>query len=349
VAQQLAGLYAGNPQQTGIPGLPVDLPGLRDLAGQLTRTREGQVAQVPFHHPADLAHETMALAGRYADREVVARPDDPKERREFREQVLKGLKQQTDRLQAARQQALDQYRRQIELKPAAKDRFQAAVALHLTGEAIRLVKELPPLELEQAFGADLGPTYLKVIGLEVAVGRVEDATADLEGLKELFDRQAAGPQPPQGLAVGRAYLRAVEGQLLVLTGNYEAAGRELEATEGRAVTGAAPPTPADALPFSWPPVTVVPSFGNTAELGRFYRERVGMYFQGRQQVLAQQDREATFFFRRGYLALLEGDIEGARVRFRESRRPAIPAWEVPALALPVAPQYLEMIDAAARR
>jgi hypothetical protein len=76
---------------------------------------------------------------------------------------------------------------------------------------------------------------------------------------------------------------------------------------------------------------------------------VGLYQQIRQQIAVQSDREAAFFFRRGYLALLEGDIEGARVRFRESRRPAIAAWDIPELAPPVTPAYLMMIEAAAKK
>jgi hypothetical protein len=350
-AQELAGLYAGNffRQGGGVPGVPVDLPGLRDLAGMLARTQGGQVVQVPYQFPVDLAHEAMTQAGRYAEREIEVRPADPPQRREFREQVLKGLRQQADRLQAARQQATDQYRRDAELKPAAKDRFEAALRARLTGEAIRVVKELPAPDLEREFGPDLARKYLQVVGLETAVGRVEDAVGDLEGLKELFDKQAAQPQQPPAVAAGRAYLRAVEQQLLLLTGNYEAAGRELEATEGRAVATGPPPPPADVFPFGWPVVTAVPSLSNTVELGRFYQGRVSMYFQAREQVAGQQDREAAFYFRRGYLALLEGDVEGARVRFRESVRPAIPAWDLPALSPPASPGYLRMIDAAARR
>jgi hypothetical protein len=350
-AQELASLYAGNylRQGGGVPGVPVDLPGLRELAGTLVRTQGGQVVPVPFQFPVDLAHEAMAQAGRYAEREIEVRATDPPQRREFREQVLKGLKQQADRLQAARQQATDQYRRDAELKPAAKDRFESALRARLTGEAIRIVKELPGPDLEREFGPDLARKYLQVVGLETAVGRVEDAVGDLEGLKELFDKQASQPQPPQAVAVGRAYLRMVEQQLLLLTGNYEAAGRELEATEGRAVAAGPPPPPADLLPFGWPAVAAVPSLNTTVELGRFDQGRAAMYFQAREQVAAQQDREAAFFFRRGYLALLEGDVEGARVRFRESARPAVPAWDLPVLSPPVAPVYLRMIDAAGGR
>ncbi|QDU22572.1 hypothetical protein [Urbifossiella limnaea] len=349
VARQLAAIYSGNPQRNGgVPGLPVDLPGLSDLAAQSVQTQGGQVVKVPYHYPIDLAHEAVILAGRYADREVQARPED-KEGRERREQILKGLKAQADRLGAARQQAIDNFRRVSELKPAKKDQFDAAVSLRLTGAAIQMVKDLSEGEAQAEFGADLGRRYLQVVGLELAVGRVEDAAADLEGLRESFDKLAAAQPPVPGAAVNKAYLRMVESQLLVVTGNYDGAGRMLEETEGRVALLPAAPPPADALPFGWPAATVVPSLNTTTELGRFYQQRVGMYLQVRQNVLTQSDQQAAFFFRRGYLALLEGDIEGARLRFAASRRPPIPAWEIPELVPPVAPVYLRMIDAAAAK
>ncbi|MBN9518275.1 hypothetical protein J0H58_07105 [bacterium] len=346
VAQDLANLYAGNPQQTGgIPGLPVDLPAVRDLTAMVVRTQGGQTVQVPYHFPVDLAHEAMSLAGRYAERELTVGAEDAKERREFREQVLKGLKEQTDRLQAMRQQATDQYRRLAEIDPKPKARFEAALKSNLTGEAIRLVKEMPATDLEREFGPELPRRYLQVAALEMVVGRVEDATDDLSGLKELFDAKAAAPP----LAAARPYLSILELQLLVQTGNYEAAGRLLEVVDGRVASAGVPPAPGQVLPFGWPMTPAVPSLNGTIELGRFARERVGMFFAARQQVFNQIDREAAFFFRRGYLALLEGDIEGARVRFREARRPAAPAWDIPELVPPVAPAYLRLIEDAARR
>jgi hypothetical protein len=315
----------------------------------LIRTQGGQVVPVPFQFPVDLAHEAMAQAAWYAEREIEVRPTDPPQRREFREQVLKGLKQQADRLQAARQQATDQYRRDAELKPAAKDRFDAALRARLTGEAIRVVKELPGPDREREFGPDLARKYLQVVGLETAVGRVEDAAGDLEGLKDLFDKQAAQPQPPQAVALGRAYLRAVEQQLLLLTGNYEAAGRELEATEGAIVAPGSLPPGVGLPPPRWPAVAAVPSLNTTVGLALFGLDRQAEYGQVQQVVFAWKRRESEFFFRRGLLALLEGDVEGARVRFREAVRPAVPQWDVPEIGHAQAAQYLRMIDAVARR
>jgi len=347
VARQLAMLYAGNPQRNnGIPGTPVDLPGLRHLAAQFVATQGGEAVAVPFQFPIDLAHEAMILSGRYADREVTAGAEN-KEGRERREQILKGLKAQTERFGAARQQAIDNFRRVSELKPAVKDRVDAALQLRLTGEAIKLVKEEPNPQVE--FGKELGRRYLQVIGLELAVGRVEDAAADLEGVRQTFEAEATAAAPAPGAQANRAILRAVEGQLLVLTGNYEAAGRELEETEGKLVSGAAPmPPPDKSLLPGWPAVSVVQSLYTPVELLQYYH-RIDLYFQIRQEVIGRSDREAAFYFRRGWLALLEGDVEGARLRFRESQRPAIPAWQVPPFVLPATPHYLAMIEAAAKK
>jgi hypothetical protein len=349
VARQLATLYAGNPQRhNGIPGTPIDLPGLRELAAQLVPTQGGQVVPVPFHFPIDLAHDSMMLAGRYADREVLARAED-KDGRARREQILKGLKAETDKFGSARQQSIERYRQVSEISPGVKERLNSALQLRLTGEAIKLVKELPEADAQREFGKDLGKRYLQVIGLELAVGRVEDAAADLEGVRQTFEEQAASPNPPPGAQTDRLIFRLVQGQLLVLTGNYEAAGKELETTEGPLVSAPPPLPPSEVLPPGWPAVPVVPSLNTTIGLGMFYRERVGMYQRVRQDVIGKSDREAAFFFRRGWLALLAGEVEDARVRFRESRRPALPAWDVPELSPPATPLYLDMIDAAARR
>jgi hypothetical protein len=348
-AQELASLYAGNagnPQARGIPGIPVDLPGLRELTGMIVRGQGGQPVVVPYHYPVDLAHEAIALAMKYGERELAGRPDEPREVREYREQKLRGLKQQADRFQATRQQATDQYRRAAEQNPKAKARFELAVRANLTGEAIRLVKDTPGQDLEREFGADMPDVVLKVIALELVVGRAEDAAADAAELRLLFDRMSAQPPPPPGVGLLRGLLRRVDLQTRTATGDYETAGRELEAIDGGLVVPGSWPPGVRPPPPRWPAVSVVPSLDTTAWLAVFGIDREIEYAQFQQIVLQWKRQESEFFFRRGMLSLLEGDVDAARERFRASWRPPLTEWKLPAVQNVNAPFYLRLINAA---
>ena len=66
------------------------------------------------------------------------------------------------------------------------------------------------------------------------------------------------------------------------------------------------------------------------------------------EVLGAMQRDAEFFFRRGFMSLLEGDIPAAKERFRQSTRPP-PGWNIPTVRHPVAVEYLRLIEAAERK
>lgn len=369
IAHELAGRYLSPMKNGSFRGIRVDLPGIREMAGEAIAVQgnqlfrvplaavpslppQVQVVDAPFHLPIDLAHDTLVLAKRYAERELGGGgEDESKERKEFRDQVFRGLKEQTDRVQAARQKATEVYRLAAERQPKVKDRFYAALRANLTGEAITMLKGLGEGELSREFGPDAPQALIQLVALELAVGWAEEAAGDSAVVREELDR-AAGPsqaQAPPPIQAARGFLRVLDVQTALLVGDYETAGRELEATEGRGVGTGPPPSPEQVLVFTWPPTGALPTFGATVDLGLYFRSRVAQYQQARQAVLGQLDREATFFFRRGYLALLEGDVEGARVRFREASRPPQPAWDIPAVVLPAGPLYLRLIDQAARR
>jgi hypothetical protein len=80
-----------------------------------------------------------------------------------------------------------------------------------------------------------------------------------------------------------------------------------------------------------------------------YSVRQSSYYSVRHQLGLQRDSVRTFFFRRGYLSLLEGDIEGARARFEKVRQPAVPDWNLPEQTMPAAGLYLGFIEDARKK
>jgi hypothetical protein len=368
VAGLLANLYLGRQQQgLGFPGTRVDLPGVSELAGDLIVTDGKNVGRVPagiprppalqvidgpYHLALDVAHQTAKQSLDYAQRELAPRAGETKDQKDQRERILKSLKDQTDKLDGQVRGAIEKYRNAAPGQPKARDRFELLLRLNLTGKAIEAVHGRPTDDLQKEFGGPLeaAVVLLKVIALELAVGRVEDAAADAVATRAYFDQlveQKTAVQEIAQLAAGP--LRVLQQQILLLTGQHQAAGQELEATEGGAVARADPLPPAEVLPPTWPPVPAVPSLNTTIGLQFYYQHRQAMFAQARQGVIAQRDREAVFFFRRGLLALLEGDVDGARARFEAARRPPLPAWDVPDMVVPAAPVYLRLIQDAARR
>jgi hypothetical protein len=68
----------------------------------------------------------------------------------------------------------------------------------------------------------------------------------------------------------------------------------------------------------------------------------------RRNVEGAQTTESMFFFRRGLLSLIEGDIAGARKRFEQSRVPAVKDWDLPEKRNPQAERLLRLIGKAQR-
>jgi hypothetical protein len=60
-------------------------------------------------------------------------------------------------------------------------------------------------------------------------------------------------------------------------------------------------------------------------------------------VVATQARESEFFFRRGLLSLLEGDIAAAKKRFEQCTIPAVKEWNVPERRNMAAERLLRLI------
>ena len=75
----------------------------------------------------------------------------------------------------------------------------------------------------------------------------------------------------------------------------------------------------------------------------WYQLRLAAYDNGRRTVQGRQAGEGEFFFRRGMLSLIEGDIAGARKRFEQTTVPAIKDWDLPEFHQPEAQRLLRLI------
>jgi hypothetical protein len=71
-----------------------------------------------------------------------------------------------------------------------------------------------------------------------------------------------------------------------------------------------------------------------------------MFVDGRQQVATIRAQESEFFYRRGIIALIEGDIVGAKKRFEQTPLPAIKEWDLPAVRHADADRFLRLIELA---
>jgi len=384
VALRLSDLYLGQPLPGGqFPGIRLDsgvvgglvagdvlvtLPGLRDgprpqpprvvrlpFAPQLFQQlpKEAQILTargrfVPladldragegparFYLALDLAQQVLVRAGEYAAVELTAGDAGNRER------FFKGLDGRRKQVEKELQKAAEGYRAGAEKQPKVKDRYVFARHTGLVGEAIDMLKKA---DLSKEFGPEAPRVAVEMAALELAAGRLEDADADLAAIRAEFDKLP--PATPARPDEPRAILALLEYQKSLLAGDYAAAGAELEALEGKGVMPAPPPAPDVSVPVDWAEVVPFDAISGPVAVAFRMRVREVRVFQIRQQIAAQLEREVSFFFRRGLLSLLEGDVEAAKARFRATRRPPLPAWNLPAFANADAFEYLRLIEAA---
>lgn|GEM_PF-1201071 len=69
----------------------------------------------------------------------------------------------------------------------------------------------------------------------------------------------------------------------------------------------------------------------------------------RSQIVTQMESEASFFYRRGVLSLLEGDIPAAKRRFQQTVRKPPAGWDLSPVAVSEANSYLQAIQIAERK
>ena len=202
---------------------------------------------------------------------------------------------------------------------------------------------------------------VQMIALEMRVGRIEEAAADLDELAAAFEQPGRTGSDPQMVAHLRRVLRYLSFQKNVLIGNYPDAGTDLEDVEGPLVglgglqeevkRRGFDPRPFAALGAGWPVVTMLGAQSPLGVVALFWGgEMQARNFQGiRGTINRKMQADADFFFRRGFLALLEGDIPAARGRFQETTRPPPPGWNLPTVRHAMAGEYLRLIDAAEKK
>jgi hypothetical protein len=349
VALELAALYAGLLPNGQFRGIVIDLPVIGGLAGD-TVVQGGRRGRIPFLRALDLSRQAVLLAADYAAIELRRESEEVRKRELDR---IKAFQKQLDDVLRAPNERYTQFARQA---TNAGQRYQMAREAHLVGEAIRILLES---DIEKEFDKGAPQARLELVALLLCVGRVADAARELEALRAYEDlvRKMTGDQ--EELAQFRVLVRYLDYHKLVLEGNYAAAGAELEALDGR-VVGQNPlagvpkeltPAPYLALGMAWP---VLPMLGAESPLGVVARYGAGyaqqQRFLGTQNVIGRRlQAEATFFFRRGFLSLLEGDVVSARERFKQSVRQPPPDWGLPSIGHDDAAEYLRLIEAAERR
>ncbi|MBA4064224.1 MAG: hypothetical protein C0501_11015 [Isosphaera sp.] len=364
-------------------GVPVSVPGLEVLqlvgAAQAVGVVDGgkrvvrgpaldnsippqaRVPGGPFLLPLDLAREAVQRAEAYAAVEWNQSDEANRER----ERIRAGLRRVEAEL--GRASAAFEGRKGAAKHPGQVVRL--ALQYQLPGEALRLLtdKDLDP-------DKDLGPEgpllVLCRVAAELAVGRLEEAAADLDALTADAGAQRRLADP--GL---RVIVRQLAYQKLLLEGNYADAGKALEELDGEALR-ADPLKPVrekfDPKPFlekqvlpDW--AALAPRAGLLSPLPTdtvggplAWAARVANVtsFQGLRGNLARKRAEQVdFFTRRGILHLLEGNVSEAADRFLQTRPDALSAeerkeferWGVVLGRAPGAELYLRLIEDARKR
>ena len=319
-----------------------------------------QIASGLYILPLDLARQMLAAAEEYAKVEIVES--------EVRANLLKSLEDERKAVETSYRGVVEKYRPQAEKYPRLNQRYSLAIGFGLVGDALSQLKEA---DLAKELGEGSSDFVLKMIAVELAVGHIEDASANLatmrEELNKLADQPGAGSQRVQVL---RRRLAELEFQKLFLEGNYGEAGRELEALAGgsvgkylslsdssRADLKGFDPAKLDDLPYQlfgsgWPAFAMFASTDTPFSLiTRYWASYVQVvrYSVARDEILNRMRDDSQFFFRRGLLSLLEGDIEGAKQRFQNAYRPPPPGWKVLPLRVREAEVFLKQIEAAEKR
>lgn len=356
IAVQLAGLYLGERQAIGVfSGMPVNLPAFHLLrrigATGSAVIRGGQVVEhtsTVTLLPLDIARDTLRLAQGYLEQDPQAFGDQTARLAEELNKFFKQVQEETQRLE----NLYEREKLRLPSQGTATLAAQLALALrhNLVGEALRL------LETEELRNASAEIEFARVV-LLAAVGRLEEAAALLEG----------SPQRYESVASLREPVRWLRYQLAVLAGDYAEAGAILE-DFAAATVGQDPPPPRrgetlpqlpgipfitrpDGQPFPYDTLkaTVLtvwlhPYLLNQLAFDQLLHAVLAPYEQYRQQLLLRRISDAEYFWRRGYLYLVEGDILRGYECLKQARRRGVPEWDIPDYSQPVAEEYRRLLE-----
>ncbi|HSQ54911.1 MAG TPA: hypothetical protein VLM40_04125, partial [Gemmata sp.] len=344
--------------------------------GGIGREWSGNVGQLPPQMlsnaiivllPLDEARDMLQLAKQYLQ-------VDPQFSRESRDKVqevfdreLKSVEE--DLIRANNRLAQRQLAGGGQLK--LETQVEAALQNNLIGEALRLLRENAD-NLGKEFGARAAHVLLSQIALEMAVGRIEEAAADLDALENDGGLQKLLADPNF-----RQIVQMLRFHKCVMEGNFAGAGKIIEGLEGEYSTRDAyrdarkkfdpnpfvkagmqsvalwqfysplssilAPTPGDLIARLFAPTVVIDGTGNNVGFASL-----------QYQLSRLRQTEGEFYLRRGMLSLQEGDIKAARQRFLQTRdteeqQAENAKWGLPNRRFAPAEQYLRLIDKAAAR
>jgi hypothetical protein len=328
-----------------------------------------QLAPGSYLYPLDIAKQWLATALEYAKVEF----PDPERRTESVNQITSELKA----LDTIYNKSLEGFRNAIENKPRIRDRHLIAMSQGLIGEALNL---LTSNDLSKEFGPEEAMAmYFRVVAIQLAIGRLEDAAGALAELRDHVSEVVAKPGlNPSSVQFLKTSLSQLEFQKFVLEGDYASAGQELEAQEGAQIgvqslldslakdnvhpnnykNYAAVAKSMEALGPAWPLLqflgTPVYGPGEPIAVWSLYAASLAqlthfeLLARARQVLSNKLQRDAEFFYNRGYLSLLEGDIAAAKTRFQSASRKAPEGWSLKDVRHVNAENFLRMIEQAAK-
>jgi hypothetical protein len=360
-AEELFQLYLGRDPTGGTritgTGLSLKLPALSVLQDfavyfvqsgkgvqpvQVSRlTQNSRVVAGPFLFPLDTIRDTLLIAEKYLPIDF-ENEEDRKPRSERLQNTIKSFEAQYREANNVYEREREKARnRGVPMK--LKDQVDAALQNNLAEEALRLLTDRDT-DLSKEFGRETLRYALIRVALRLVSGRLEEAADDLEFLPGKFD-EAEATAPKDFLPQIRQLRDPLGMQIyfkLVFEGNYSEAGVLLEQREGQIVKSASELLSPKKIVDRLLPRAMAPSatpWGTAFRLKELYR------FQ-RDVVRGLQAQQSEFFYRRGLLSLIEGDIAGARKRFEQTTIPAIKDWDVPELRRADAQRLLRLIQRA---
>lgn len=313
----------------------------------------------PFVLPIDLARQALQTALEYAPEDLKGEPDDRlkakvKQVEDFRKVVEDVVIRYKDRYEAGRG-----------LSPKLPALVGLAIQNCMLGEALKLLTD-KAADLDKEYGPNVIDAVVTRVGLELATGHLEDAADDLKYL--------SSPEVAAALERNRAVgvVQALKYQKAVLAGEYKQAGELWEGLNASVGQSAGLPPPGPLLPLRYvlgalqavsggrdpakvlpgmlaPPLVPAPAHAQALAAYFWLVPWVNTTGALQQAVHDQLVNEANFFFRRGVLFLLEGDVAAAKDRFRDALRSPPPGWDVSKVQSADADFYLKLIERAEAR
>jgi hypothetical protein len=173
----------------------------------------------------------------------------------------------------------------------------------------------------------------------MALGRIEDVATNLNDMESV------------------AEIQLLRYQKALLAGQYKTAGEVLEGGEKQSIglepiladlakNKIGPNEFALAELTKWPPHTLGVGALPALVFQRVLAERAGRVYQVREILLGKMQQDGQYFYRRGVLSLLEGDIPAAKQWFTQTTRKAPAGWGLSDYHNPNAEEYLRLIEIA---